>query len=84
MRDACIDFSRVCDRNADSGLCDCPNRSLGRPLPRLQQVLLVALKDLLHDWERTTTGFPQPLEVRFAVKDQAKAAIAAAEEARES
>jgi hypothetical protein len=41
--------------------------------------LLKALKLLLDDWERTSAGFPQHIEFRYAVRDRARAVIAAVE-----
>lgn len=34
-----------------------------------------ALTHLLDDWERTATGFPQHIEMRYACRDAARAAL---------
>lgn len=34
-----------------------------------------ALKHLLDDWERTSTGFPQHIELRYAARDRARAML---------
>lgn len=36
-----------------------------------------ALKHLLDDWERTSAGFPQHIEIRYACRDEARAALGA-------
>ena len=49
---------------------------------KLNALLLAALVDLLDDSERVDAGMPLPIEVRFAIKDAARAAIKEARNVR--
>lgn len=44
------------------------------------RTLRKALSHLLDDWERSNAGFPQHIELRYACRDGARAALAATEE----
>lgn len=46
------------------------------------RTLRKALSHLLDDWERSNAGFPQHIELRYACRDGARAALAATEEGK--